>query len=408
MAAEASPALRVTGRGVISSLGEDVATLAAAVFAGCSGIGPLDGAPPRLRFVNGAPVRDFRPADHFSSRDLGLLDRFSLFATVAARRAWAEAAIDPAAIDADRVAVIVGSANAGIDVLEEGYGRLFVDGGAPRPMTIPQTMGSAPASRIAREIGARGPVFGVSSACASAAHAIVVGAALLRSGLVDVAVVGGADSCFAPGFLRAWDSLRVVSPDTCRPFSRDRNGLILGEGAGILVLEAPDFAARRGATVVADLLGGGMASDAGDLLAPDPAGMERAMRLALAAAGVSADAVGYVNAHGTGTGANDRAEAAALRTVFGGRAEPIPVSSTKSMIGHALGAAGAIEAIVTIAALEAGLLPPTLNFLGVDPEVGIEPIPDVARPAAIDVALSNSFAFGGLDVSLAFGRAGRG
>ena len=397
-------ACEVTGRGVVSSLGLSVASFGSALLEGRSAIGDLGELAAGLRFSRGAPVRDFVPTDHFEARELGQIDRFSQYAVVAARQAWSEAGLGGGGVDPARVGVVIGTANGGVDALQDGFRRLYAEKTSPKPLTIPQTMASAPASRIAREIGAHGPVFGVSSACASAAHAIIVGASFLRSGLVDVMVVGGTDSCFGEGYMRAWDSLRVVSPDGCRPFSIDRRGFVLGEGAGVLVLERPGHAAQRGALAVADYLGGGMSCDAGDLLAPDPGGMVAAMRNALADAGIAADAVGYVNAHGTATGANDRAEAMAVGTVFGGRR--VPISSSKSMIGHAMGAAGALEALATLAALERGMLPPTIGITTLDPELDIDPIADVAREAAIDVAMSNSFAFGGLDVSLLFGRPG--
>jgi nodulation protein E len=397
--------LEVTGRGIVSALGHTVAGFAEAIFAGRSAIVDITDRGVPLRFTMGAPIRDFVPGDHFDDRALSTLDRFSQFAAVAARDAWREAGLDRAEIDGRRIAVVIGTANGGIDTLDEGFRRIFKSNARPHPLTIPQTMASAPASRIAREIGARGPVFGVTSACASAAHAIVTGADLILSGRADVAVVGGTDSCYCEGFLRAWDVLRVVSSDTCRPFSAERRGLIVGEGAAILVLERPGRAAGRGARPLARFLGGGMASDAGDLVAPDPGGMAAAIDAALAAADLGPEAIDYVNAHGTGTVANDRAEAAALVRVFGDRARDLAVSSTKSMVGHAMGASGAIEAIATLAAIEHGIVPPTMNWVGPDPEIAIDPTPNVARPQPIAVAMSNSFAFGGLDVSLIFGRA---
>ncbi len=397
----------ITGRGIVSALGQSVEAFTRAILDGRCAIGAFDEQPKRLRFSSGAPVRDFVPSDHFDGRTSGALDRFAQFATVAARQAWRESGLDRDAPDPTRIAVIIGTANAGIDILDDGFRRIFKTHARLPPLTIPMTMGSAPASRIAREIGARGPVFGVTSACASAAHAILIGADLISGGRVDVAVVGGTDSCYSEGYLRAWDALRVVSTDTCRPFSIDRGGLIVGEGAGVLVLERPGRAAARSGRAIAELLGAGMSCDAGDLVAPDPTGMALAMRGALAAAGLDAGAVDYINAHGTGTVANDRAESIAILDIFGGHAEPIPVSSTKSMVGHAMGASGAIEAIATLAAMEVGFVPPTLNHLGPDPEIGIDPTPNVGRARSIAIALSNSFAFGGLNVSLAFGRAPR-
>ena len=396
--------LDVTGRGIVSSLGRTVETFSRAVLAGDCAIGEIGELPYRLRFTKGAPIRDFVGTEHFEERELGILDRFTQFAAVAARQAWAEAGLADERLDPARIAVIVGTANGGVDILDESYRRIFKTDTRLHPLTIPQSMGNAPASRIAREIGARGPVFGITSACASSAHAMMVGAGLIRGGLVDVAVVGGTDSCWVEGFLRAWDGLRIVSADTCRPFSTGRRGLVIGEGSGILVLERAGRAAARGRRPVARFLGGGMSSDAGDLVAPDKDGMAQAMRNALAEAGLEPDEVGYVNAHGTGTVANDRAEAAAIEAVVGGAGEPVSVSSTKSALGHAMGASGAIEAIATIAALEHGIIPPTLNHLGPDPEIAIDPTPNVPRVRPIGAALSNSFAFGGLNAALAFGR----
>ena len=371
-------------------------------MSGRSAIVRLDKAPPGLRFNHGAPILDFDPSSHFSAREIGQLDRFSQFAAVAARQAWSEAGLDQDAPEAERIGVIIGTANGGIDILGDGFRRIHGEGRNPLPMTVPQTMASAPASRIALEIGAKGPVFGVSSACASAAHAIVVGAGLIRGGLIDVALVGGTDSCFNEGYLRAWDQLRAVSPETCRPFSAERMGLILGEGAAVLVLEREGRAAARNSSAIARFLGGGMSSDCAGLLAPDPAGMASAMGRALIDAGLEAGSVDHINAHGTGTVANDVAEASAIQHIFGERLPTL--TSIKSMLGHAMGAAGAIEAIATLATLEGGLVPPTLNFLGVDPAIGFAPVTGQALAQDVIFAVSNSFAFGGLNVSLAFGR----
>lgn len=398
-------AAEISGRGVVSSMGFDVASFARAVLAGETSVASIDDIVADMRFHNGAPVRGFRPEDHFDSRGLATVDRFTQFAAVAARQAWAEADLATARPEAQRIAVVIGTANAGIDVVEEGYRRLLVENLRPKPFTIPMNMANAAASRIALEIGARGPVFAVSSACASAAHAMLVGHMLLAAGLADVALVGGTDSCFAPGYLRAWDALRVVSGDVCRPFSKGRAGLILGEGAAVFAIERPGRLAARGRSPLAMFMGGGMTSDAGDLLAPDWNGMAGAMRLALQAAGWQADAVDYINAHGTGTPANDRAESRAILEVFGARGAGLPVSSTKSMIGHALGASGALEALATLAALEHGIVPPTINFLGADPDCAVDPVANAPRRQAISTALSNSFAFGGLNVALAFRRA---
>jgi nodulation protein E len=400
-----STATEITGRGIVSCLGQTIQSFSAAVLAGQGAIGDMTDLTAVAKIPNGAPIRDFVPSAHFDDRTLSFIDRFTQFAVVAARQAWKESGLDTDRPDSSRVGVIIGTANGGIDVLEEGYQRILVNNLRPRPLTIPMTMSNAPASRIALEVGARGPAFAISSACASAAHAVLIGNMLIRANLIDVAIVGGSDSNFADGFLRAWDSLRVVAPDTCRPFSKGRQGLILGEGAGVMVLERAGRAKARGARVTATLLGGGMTCDAGDLLAPDNAGMANAMRLALADAGLGPETVDYINAHGTGTLANDRAESAAIRAVFDASGKVPPASSTKSMIGHALGASGALEAITTLAALEHGVIPPTINFLEPDPACDIDVTPNAPRQAELNVAISNSFAFGGLNVSLAFGRA---
>jgi nodulation protein E len=396
--------VEVTGRGVVSSAGLTVPEFTQTILSGQCLIGDISDIATDIRFTKGAAIRNFDPAAHFDERTLGSLDRFSQFAAVAARGALAEAGLPEAGTNPERIAVIVGTANGGGDILMEGYGRLYKEGRKPRPLTIPMSMASAPASRIAKELGARGPVFGVSSACASSNHAMITGMMLIRAGLIDVAVVGGTDSCFYESYLQVWDVLRAVSSETCRPFSTGRKGLIIGEGAGILVLERAGRAAARGANVVARLLGGGMSSDAGDLIAPDSSGMARAMRAAVADAGLEPDAVGYINAHGTGTVANDCAESRAINEVFDGNRERISVSSTKSIIGHAMGASGALEAIATVAALETGMIPPTVNFISADPDCDVDATPNEARKRAVNVALSNSFAFGGLNVSLAFAR----
>jgi len=397
--------LDVTGRGIVSSLGQSVEAFTAAIFAGRSAIGDITDLGFGLRFTKGAPIRDFDPAAHFDDRNLSMLDRFSQFAAVAARQAWAEAGIAAGDVDPTRIAVVVGTANAGIDVLDDGFRRLFKLGSRIQPLTIPQTMGSAPASRIAREIGARGPVFGVTSACASAAHAMIVGAGLIRGGLVDVAVVGGTDSCYSEGYLKAWDALRVVSPDTCRPFSTGRRGLIVGEGSAMVVLERSGRAAARGGRAVARFLGGGMSSDAGELVAPDPAGMAAAMANALRDAGLDPAAIDYVNAHGTATVLNDQTESEAMARIFGARLASLPASSTKPVHGHTLGAAGAIEAVITVRALEEGRIPPTINFAMEDPLCPIDCVPNEGREQAIRTAMTNSFAFGGINAALIFGRA---
>jgi len=399
-----SPKTEITGRGVVSALGSTIADFESALLSGACGIGDITDIAPGLRFKNGAPVRDFDPSAHFDEKTQGHIDRYTQMAAVAARQAWKEAGLDENPPEPARVGVVIGTANTGIDATARAFRKIFIEGSRPSPFTIPQIMGSAPASRVARELCAKGPVFGVTSACASAGHAMLVGEGLIRAGIIDVAVVGGTDSCFEIGLLKAWEALRVVSSDTCRPFSLGRKGLIMGEGAGMIVLERAGRASARKARVLGRWLGAGMSSDAGDIVAPDPEGMKAAIRAGLADAGIAPEAVGYVNAHGTGTAFNDKCESAAVLEVFADRAAPIPISATKSQVGHAMGAAGAIETIATLAALNRGILPPTLNFLEPDPDCPVDAVTEGPRPAKIDVAIKNSFAFGGLNLSIVFGR----
>ena len=406
--------IEITGRGVVSRAGQTVAEFSRSILAGEGHIAPFDqdaGCPTnppaaalKLRFTRGAPVDDFSAESHFDSRELGGLDRFAQFAAVAARQAWKEAGLDLDKPNSERVAVIIGTANTGHEVVGAGWRRLCLEQRKPVPMTIPMTMASAAASRIAREIGAHGAVYATSSACASAAHAVTTGMMLLRSGQADVAVVGGSDTCFEFGYLRAWDALRVVSTDICRPFSKGRLGMSVGEGAAVCVIETTEHARARGARSLARLAGGGVTSDAGDLTTPDGRGMTRAIRGALRDSGLAPERIGYVNAHGTGTLVNDRLEAAAIRETFGAATDRLPVSTIKSSIGHAMGASGALELLATIATLETGIAPPTLNFVEPDPDCPIDCVPEGPRRISVEAALSNSFAFGGLNVTLAVAR----
>jgi nodulation protein E len=263
-------------------------------------------------------------------------------------------------------------------------------------------MSNAGASRVSLEYGITGPVFTISTACSSANHAIGQAFRMVRSGEVDVAVAGGSEAPLSMGFLKAWEAMRVVSPDTCRPFSRDRRGLILGEGAAVLILEPFDRARARGAKIFGEIAGFGMSSDAHHITQPSAVGAARAMRAALSDAQLAPEVIGYINAHGTATLANDATETEAIRSVFGEHTGKLLVSSTKSMLGHALGAAGALEAAATLGALRAGLIPPTANFTATDPACDLDVVPNTPRTAQIEYALSNSFAFGGLNAVLIF------
>ena len=306
-------------------------------------------------------------------------------------------------ISGPRTAVVMGTGIGGETTHDAESRRLYLQGARRTdPFTIPKVMPSAAASRVAMAYGVTGPVFSVTSACSSATHAIGLAFQMVRAGMVDRALAGGSEACLTLGTLKAWEALRVLAPDCCRPFSLGRKGLVLGEGAGVLVLERLDQAAARGAEVVAELAGFGMSSDADDLLRPNVNGPASAMRAALADGCFSTEEVDHINAHGSGTRTNDRVETQAITHVFGHRTRKIAVTSTKSVHGHALGASGALEAIATAQAIHHGIVPPIANFLERDPECDLDVVTDEPRPMTIRVALSNSFAFGGLNAVLAF------
>ncbi|MCW8907015.1 MAG: beta-ketoacyl-[acyl-carrier-protein] synthase family protein [Sedimenticola sp.] len=390
----------ITGLGSVSALGLDTASFWQALVEGDCAIAPLVGfSESGLRMPMAAQLKNYDAAAHFSAEQLPLLDRFSQLALIASREAVADAGLDRALLSS--AAAVVGTGCGGKETDETTYHQLYRQGKKrAHPFTIPRGMPSAAASQVSMKMGIAGPVFTVSSACASANHAIAQAALLIRSGMVDVALAGGTDAPFTFGLLKAWEALRVVSSDTCRPFSHDRSGLILGEGAGMVVLESEDHARRRGARIHARLVGCGMSSDAGHITDPSVEGAARAMRAALRDAGMASEGVDYVNAHGTGTQANDLSETAAIRDVFGPHADNLMVSSTKSAHGHALGGSGALELIATVLAVARGVIPPTVNFSGPAEGCDLDYVPNQSRESAVSAAMSNSFAFGGLNAVL--------
>jgi nodulation protein E len=399
----------ITGVGVVCALGHNGSEFWHALSQGRSGIAPLESIEPGLlRFENGAEVHNWDPLRHFDEKETGMLDRFAQFGVVAAREAVADASIEWTAELKQQSAIVTGSCVGGQGTEDEGFVNLYRKN-IPRvnPLTIPRTMENAAASRISLELGIVGPTYTVSTACSSSNHAIGQAFWMVRNGAAQMAIAGGSEAVFSLGFLKAWEAMRVVSPDTCRPFSKDRRGLILGEGAAMLVLEPLESAQARGARIYAEVIGFGMGSDAFHVTQPSPDGAARAMLAALADAGLTPEDIGYINAHGTATQANDATETAAIRKVFGSHAEKLAVSSTKSMHGHTLGAAGALEGVATALALHHGILPPTANYNEPDPACDLDVIPNQARAAQVGYALSNSFAFGGLNAVLAFGRARR-
>jgi len=330
-------------------------------------------------------------------------DRNAILAVSATRSALRDAGLEGAFRHPERVAVVIGNGAGGLCSIEEQYERLFKRNRKTHPFTIVRAMVSSSASWISLAFGAKGPCFVMASACASATQAIGTAAQLVRSGLVDIAIAGGTEAPLSMGTILAWDSMKVMSRDKCRPFSRNRDGMMISEGSGILILEDEAHARSRGVVPQIEIAGFASNADATDIVAPSAEGMTRAMQGALADADAVPGAISYINAHGTGTTANDATETAAICEVFGTGSVP-PSSSTKGATGHALGAAGAIEAVATVIAMREGVAPPTANFEQADPDCQIDVIPNLARAMPIEMALSNSFAFGGLNASLAFRR----
>ena len=392
----------ITGAGTVNPLGQTVAATNQALRAGRSAIGPLAIADlDRLSVKIGAQVTDWEAETHFDRSQLGLLDRHVQFALVAARQARAQAAC-PAA--ADQTAVIMGNAGGGLTTSDAAFRAVYAEGKARvHPFTVPRLMGSAAASHISMEMGLTGPAFSVSSACASSNHAIGLAFQMVRSGMVEAAFAGGSEAMLSFGGLKAWEGLRVMSPEACRPFSAGRNGMVQGEGAAVFALEPRDAALARGAPIMAEIIGFSMTSDASDIVLPNPEGAARAMSGALADAGILPAEVDHINAHGTGTTANDRSESEAIARVFGDRR--LAITATKSLHGHLIGAAGAVELLAVLLALQEGVIAPTAGYLAADPDCPVDLVTGQARLADVRVALSNAFAFGGLNSVLALRRA---
>ena len=397
----------ITGMGVICALGHDARSTWAAMREGQGGIAPIANIPTDLLNVKiAAEVRGFDPAAHFDAKKLPMLDRVSQFALVASREAVAQSGLDfRTHALGERTACIIGTGIGGENSHNEQSRRFYGDKN-PRvhPLTILRVMANAPACHVGIEFGLRGPAFAVASACASANHAMSQAFDMVRSGRVDVAVTGGSEACITEPTMKAWEAMRVTADDTCRPFCKQRRGMVLGEGAGMFVLEAWEHAKARGATILAEFAGSGATADAVDMVFQAEATVARAIELALIDAGLDAADVDYINAHGTGTPANDPTETKAIRRVFDAHADKLAVSSTKSVHGHALGAAGAIELVAAIGALREGVIPPTANFIDPDPECDLDFVPNTAREKTVRAALSNSFAFGGLNAVIALKR----
>ncbi|WP_324754726.1 beta-ketoacyl-[acyl-carrier-protein] synthase family protein [Roseovarius sp. Pro17] len=397
----------ITGAGTINALGQDVPSTLEAMREGRCGISDLEFRDvERLSIRIGGQVKGYDPEAAFTRQQLALYDRFTQFALIAARQAVAQSGITFNDELSLKVGVILGNSGGGMTTLDENYRTVYEDGkNRVHPFVVPKLMNNAAASHVSMTWGLRGPSFTVSTACASSNHAMAQAFQMVHGGVSPVMLTGGSESMLCFGGVKAWEGLRVMSKDGCRPFSANRNGMVQGEGAGIFVFEEYEHARARGADILAEVVGYAMSSDASDIVMPSKVGAARTISGALLDARVSPEDVGYINAHGTGTAANDKTECAAVADVFGRHADKLMMSSTKSMHGHLIGGTGAVELLACIMALRDGVIAPTINYDEPDPECALDVVPNEAREARVEVALSNAFAFGGLNAVLALRRA---
>jgi nodulation protein E len=396
----------ITGAGTVNPLGQNVADTLEAFRAGRCGIGPLEIADvDRLAIRIGGQVKGFEPESVFNRQQLALYDRFTQFTLLAARQAVGQAGLEFTGELADTSGVVVGNSGGGLNTLDDNYRAVYEERkNRVHPFVVPKTMNNAAASHVSMEFNLRGPSFTVATACASSNHAMGQAFQMIRTGLCTVMITGGSESMLCFGGVKAWEGLRVMSKDGCRPFSATRNGMVQGEGAGIFVFEDYEHAKARGADILGEVLGFAMTSDAADIVMPSKQGAARAIAGALRDARVPKERVSYINAHGTGTAANDKTECAAVADVFGTHADALMMSSTKSMHGHLIGGTGAVELLACLMALNESVIAPTIGYEEPDPECALDVVPNEARQAEVDVVLSNAFAFGGLNAVLVLGR----
>ena len=400
----------ITGMGAITPLGNDVPAYWGAIVDGRCGITKITSFDPSAHASQIAgEVKGFDPSSSIKPKDARRMDRFVQFAVVATEEARKNASLDMGAEDPDRVGVLIGSGIGGLLIIERQHSVLLEKGPTKvSPFLIPMLITNMASGQVSIRLGAKGPNLCIATACATATHAIGEAARIIASGDADVMVAGGTESATTPLGLAGFCALKALStrndaPEkSSRPFDAERDGFIMSEGAGIVILEELEHAKKRGAVILAELAGYGLTGDAHHMTAPAPegAGAAQCMRRALNTAGLNPEDIGYINAHGTSTKLNDKFETAAIRTVFGQHADNIPVSSTKSMIGHLLGAAGGVELIAAVLALEKGVIPPTINYENPDPECDLDYVPNAARELQVNAALSNSFGFGGHNATL--------
>jgi nodulation protein E len=393
----------ITGAGTINPLGHTVPATLEAMREGRCGIGPLEMRDvERLSIRIGGQVKDYDPDTHYNRQQQALYDRFTQFTLLSAREAITQAGLEFAGQLAAEAGVVFGTSGGGLTTQDENYRAVYEEGkNRVHPFIVPKLMNNAAASHVSMEWNLKGPSFTVATACASSNHAMGLAFQIVRSGASRVMVTGGSESMLCFGGIKAWEGLRVMSKDACRPFSATRNGMVQGEGAAVFVFEEMEHAKARGADILAEVVGFSMTSDAADIVMPSKQGAARAIAGALRDGQINPEEVGYINAHGTGTAANDKTECAAVADVFGHHADRLMISSTKSMHGHLIGGTGAVELLACIMALRDGVIAPTIGYEEPDPECALDVVPNVAREAKVDVVLSNAFAFGGLNAVLA-------
>lgn len=396
----------ITGAGTINALGHNVGETLAAFREGRCGISELDiRDKERLSIRIGGQVHDWDAEAHFNRQQIALYDRFTQFTLLAAKEAIAQSGLVFEGALGLESGVVLGTAGGGVNTWDENYRAVYEEGkNRVHPFVVPKLMNNAAASHVSMEWHLRGPSFTVATACASSNHAMGQAFWMIRMGAAKAMITGGSESMLCFGGIKAWEGLRVMSKDACRPFSANRNGMVQGEGAAIFVFEEYEHARARGAEILAEVVGFAMTSDAADIVMPSKHGAERAISGALRDARVNPQEVGYINAHGTGTAANDKTECAAVADAFGQHADRLMISSTKSMHGHLIGGTGAVELLACVMALRDGVIAPTIGYEEPDPECALDVVPNVAREARVEVALSNAFAFGGLNAVLALRR----
>ncbi len=399
--------IHITGIGIVCATGHGQQPFAEHLENGRTGVGEIQFARDAGNRVKiAAQVPEDVPLGE-GEKNAKFCDRFSLLSLMAAREAVLQSGLEGEELRGPKTAVIIASGIGGMNTIDDNQFGLYALGRSGDPFAIPKIMPNAAASHICMALGIKGPSFAISTACSSSTQAIGLALQLMRAGVFDRAVVGGSEALITPASMRCWELLRVLTPDFCRPFGHNRNGMVIGEGAGVFILETQDSVQAREAKVLGSVLGYGTTTDAGDLVKPDADGAAEAMRLALQDAELDAAEIGYINAHGTGTVLNDRAESAAINAIFGAGSGGIPVSSTKPIHGHCLGSAGIIEAIATLIALNEGSAPATLNTSEIDPQCDVDLVTGPPRPIDAEYGLTNNFAFGGVNASLVLGRAPR-